>query len=182
MTVQILDDTPAVLSLGKLCEEHRYSYEWACGQRATSDQDWKIILCNTENVVLVVVPGWSPSSGASSTSTSLPQDSSSISPSPARLRREDTCHQATRDRLRDLPDWLEEFTDNLEDAEVPAPAHTYHDSDSERPSNVALRKHSIYSHFPKDQNCEICKRTKITRAPCRKRTGEAVPRAEKSMT
>ena len=32
---------------------------------------------------------------------------------------------------------------------------------------------------PKDRNCEICKRTKITRAPCRRRNGEAVPRAEK---
>ena len=30
---------------------------------------------------------------------------------------------------------------------------------------------------PKDRNCEICKRTKITRAPCRTRKGEAVPRA-----
>ena len=42
-----------------------------------------------------------------------------------------------------------------------------------------LGKHSVYIHFPKDRNCEICKRTKITRAPCRRRKGEAVPRAEK---
>ena len=33
VTVQILDDTPAVLSLGKLCEEHGYTYEWASGQK-----------------------------------------------------------------------------------------------------------------------------------------------------
>ena len=32
--------------------------------------------------------------------------------------------------------------------------------------------------FPKTENCEICKRTKITRAPCRRRKGEAVPRAD----
>ena len=31
--------------------------------------------------------------------------------------------------------------------------------------------------FLKDRNCEICKRTKITRAPCRRRNGGAVPRA-----
>ena len=30
----------------------------------------------------------------------------------------------------------------------------------------------------KDRNCEICQRTKITRAPCRRRNGAAVPRAE----
>ena len=40
-----------------------------------------------------------------------------------------------------------------------------------------LGNHSVYTHFPKDRNCEICKRTKITRAPCRRRNGEAVPRA-----
>ena len=43
---------------------------------------------------------------------------------------------------------------------------------------VDLGKHSVYTHFPKDRNCEICQRTKITRAPCRRRIGRAVPRAE----
>ena len=38
---------------------------------------------------------------------------------------------------------------------------------------------NVHTHFPKDRNCEICKRTKITRAPCRRRNGEAVPRAVK---
>ena len=41
--------------------------------------------------------------------------------------------------------------------------------------SVELGKHSVYTHFPKDQ---ICKRTKITRAPCRRRNGGAVLRAE----
>ena len=41
-----------------------------------------------------------------------------------------------------------------------------------------LGKHNVYTHFP--QRTEIArsaKRTKITRAPCRRRKGEAVPRA-----
>ena len=42
-----------------------------------------------------------------------------------------------------------------------------------------LGKHIVYTHFPKDRNCEICKRTKIARVPCRRRNGEAVPPAEK---
>ena len=41
-----------------------------------------------------------------------------------------------------------------------------------------LGKHNVKTHFPKDRKCEICRRTKITRAPCRRRNGEAVPRAE----
>ena len=32
--------------------------------------------------------------------------------------------------------------------------------------------------LPKDRNCEICQRTKITRAPCRRRIGGVVTRAE----
>ena len=39
-------------------------------------------------------------------------------------------------------------------------------------------RQSIFTHFPKDRNCDICQRTKITRAPCRRRIGGAVPRAE----
>ena len=39
-------------------------------------------------------------------------------------------------------------------------------------------KHSVYTHFPKDINCDICLKTKITRASCRRRTGTVVPRAE----
>ena len=31
-----------------------------------------------------------------------------------------------------------------------------------------LGKHSVYTHFPKERNCEICQRTKITRGPVQK--------------
>ena len=44
--------------------------------------------------------------------------------------------------------------------------------------NVDLGKHSVYTHFPKDRQCEICHKTNITRAPCSRRNGGAVPRAE----
>ena len=83
--------------------------------------------------------------------------------------------------MRDLPECLEEFTDNLEDAELHAPAHISQDSDSECHTKVVskLWKHNIYIHFPRDRNCEVCLRTKLTRVACRRRTGEAPPRAEK---
>ena len=44
--------------------------------------------------------------------------------------------------------------------------------------SVDLGTHSVCTQFPKDRNCEICQRTNITRAPCRRRIGGAVPRAE----
>ena len=32
------------------------------------------------------------------------------------------------------------------------------------PSKALTGKHCLFTHFPKDPNCEICKRTKVTRA------------------
>ena len=85
----------------------------------------------------------------------------------------------------DIPEWLQEFRENLVDDRVPERRDS-HASSSHEPSleptparSVDLGKRSVYTHFPKDRNCEICKRTKITRAPCRRRNGEAVPRADK---
>ena len=85
------------------------------------------------------------------------------------------------DPLADLPDWLEEFKENLVDIELPASAHSSHGSDPEYPTKVVSksRKHSIKTHFPKDRNCEVCLRTKTARAACRRRFGEALLRAEK---
>ena len=36
LTFKVLDNTPVVLSLGKLCDENGYSYEWINGQKTTS--------------------------------------------------------------------------------------------------------------------------------------------------
>ena len=33
LTVKVLENTPAVLSLGTLCDENGYSYEWINGQQ-----------------------------------------------------------------------------------------------------------------------------------------------------
>ena len=33
LTMKVLEDTPAVLSPGKLCDKHGFSYEWINGQK-----------------------------------------------------------------------------------------------------------------------------------------------------
>ena len=83
LTLKVLDNTPAVLSLGKLCDENGYSYEWINGQKPHHIKDGIRIICNTENFVPIVVPGLSSSSsGSSSTSkTPLKQESHSSSSS-----------------------------------------------------------------------------------------------------
>ena len=84
----------------------------------------------------------------------------------------------------EIQEWLQEFREHLKDDEISehwdSHASFFHEVSWEpifkRREN--LGRHSVYTHFPKDRNCEICKRTKITRAPCRRRKGEAVPRAD----
>ena len=70
LTMKLLENTPAVLSLGKLCNENGYSYEWINGQKPHLIKDGIRIICNTENFVPIVVPGLSTTSSSSSTSTS----------------------------------------------------------------------------------------------------------------
>ena len=88
VTVLLLEETPAVLSLGNLCEDHGYSFEWVSGQKPRLTKEGKTIKCKTENFVTLVVPGLSTDSGSVSSSTSPPQDSSSSSSSPV-LERSD---------------------------------------------------------------------------------------------
>ena len=65
---------------------------------------------------------------------------------------------------------------------MPAHSSEREISDSEGDASqveTQKRKHSIFSHFPKDRNCGTRLRTKITRVPCRRRDEGSIPRAEK---
>ena len=224
--MKVLENTPAVLSLGKLCDENGYSYEWINGQKPHLIKDGIRIICNTENFVPIVVPGLSSSSSGSSSSlrTPLKQEShsssssssspssptvgemsvrerpdalnSDISPVPvSELVDDRTGNQIPKSKEKttiergnlcddpEIPEWFQEFRENLVDDEIPLQGGSHASSSHEtslEPTTKRredLGKHSVHTHFPKDRNCEICKRTKITRAPCRKRNGEAAPRA-----
>ena len=89
-------------------------------------------------------------------------------------------HEQVRgDPKSEIPEWLQEFRENLVDEIVPEYRDS-HESSSHEPSleptkSVDLGKHSVYTHFPKDRHCQ---RTEITRAPCRRRIGRVEPRAE----
>ena len=65
LTMKVLENTPAVLSLGKLFDENGYSYEWINGQKPHLIKNGIRIQGNTENFVPIVVPGLSASSSSS---------------------------------------------------------------------------------------------------------------------
>ena len=237
LTMKVLENTPTVLSLGKLCDENGHSYEWINGQKPHLILNGIRIICNTENFVPIVVPGLSSSSSGSSSTSRTPMkqeshsssssSSSSSSPTVGEIQvreRDDVTNsdispvpvselvddrsgrpdetQANKipktnkketpiergDPLcsddSEIPEWLQEFRENLVDDEIPLQGGSHASSSHEaslEPTTKRredLGKHSVHTHFPKDRNCEICKRTKITSAPCRRRKGEAVPRAD----
>ena len=222
LKMKVLENTPAVLSLGKLCDENGYSYEWINSQKPHLIKNCIRIQCNTENFVPIVVHGLSASPSSSShSSTSMtpstqeidhPTSSSSSSTSPTMTSSTVSSDSVTRARkylsgtdshpapvssshvertergdplYAEIPKWLQEFRENLVDDRVPE-RRDLHASASHEPSleptptrSVDLGKLCVYTHFPKDRNCQICQRTKIIRAPCRRRIGGAVPRAEK---
>ena len=105
LTMKVLENTPAVLSLGMLRNENGYSYEWINGQKPHLIKDGIRIICNTENFVPIVVPGLSTSCSSSShPSTSMtpsrqeshhPTSSSSSSSSPTTTASSDS---ETRER------------------------------------------------------------------------------------
>ena len=170
----------------------------------------KLSFAKKDIFVFLVVPGFSTKSGNVSSSTSPPQDSSrreverasgnsrrsSSSPESERSdemapgNRCDPSETQNKNKKRDdrktshdpLAD--QEFTDNLENTELPARTHSSQDSDSECLTKVVSTSsnHGIFTHLRKDQKCEIGKRTEMTRVPCRKRNGEAALPAENSVT
>ena len=58
LTLKILEHTPAVLLLGKLCEDHGYAYEWTNDRRPCLIKNGVHIQCYSENYVSIEVPGF----------------------------------------------------------------------------------------------------------------------------
>ena len=207
LTMKVLENTPAVLSLGKLCDENGYFYEWINGQKphliksgirmqckglsanssSGSDSSTSKTLSRQESHCSTS----SSSSSSSPTASEIQTRESDISPVQVSNSVDDRSGQPDETTIErgnplysEIPKWLQEFRENLVDDEIPVQGDSHASSSHEATLEPTFKrredlcKHSVYTHFPKDQNCEICQRTKITRAPCRRRNGGAVPRAE----
>ena len=139
VTVQLLEETRAVLSPGKLWKDHGYSHEWVSGQGPRLTKNGKNTICKTDNFVPLVVPRLSVNSDSSLSSTTPRQESmgpeasqasgnraAGSSSSDSVLERSDELatgklgqeslrsdKKDENDPLADLPFWLQDFTDDL---------------------------------------------------------------------
>ena len=234
LTMKVLENTPAVLSLGKLCDENGYSYEWINGQKPhlikKRDLDTlqhgelrsycgsrlvKFVLWIFINFTDTFGTGESSSSSSSSSPSSptvseiqirergdrIESDISPVQVSTAvddrsgrpddtqankttKTNKKEPKMEQSESLCSEILKWLQEFRENLVKDEIPVHGDSHASSSHEVSFEPIFKrredlgKHSVKNHFPKDRNCEICKRTTITRAPCRRRNGRAVPRAE----
>ena len=128
--MQLLEETLAVLSFGKLCKEHGYTCEWPSSREPRLTRNGKHNFSRTENFVPLVVPGQSSSSTSVSFLTSLPQDAVA-----------GNCNEG-------VPDWLEDFTENLDMAEVVPPAEISHDTDLELFFKVCITQAQYLQSLP----------------------------------
>ena len=96
--MKVLENTPAVLSLGKSCDENGYSYEWINGQKPHLIKNGIRIICNTENFVPIVVPGLTSSSSTSSSSSRTPMKQESHSSSSSSLSSPKVGEMSVRER------------------------------------------------------------------------------------
>ena len=185
------EDTPAVLSQVKLCEDHGYSHEWASGQEPkiaeksnatrrtlyrSLSQYYQHVLPSRAQVLLLhrycrtclMILHRVQQHDVTVQAFQYWDDSCEILQKPKNTNKQRDIVLAPGNRLQDLPECFEEFTENIEDEGVltsrDTTANTSRDSDSVRLTKVVSRKHIIFTHCPKDQNCEECKRTMVTRA------------------
>ena len=62
----------------------------------------------------------------------------------------------------EIPEWLQEFRENLVDDEIPLQGGSHASSSHEASLEPIVKrredlgKHNVHTHFPKDRNCEIC--------------------------
>ena len=144
IVVQLLEDSQAVLSLGKKGEESRYFFIWK--KRETP---FLLDKLNAECTLMYRL-----SYPVSLTLRTL----------------ENRLHQLL-ERLKPSREGISEGASSSTD-DVPTPAKPPLMRTSARPSlNKPGGKHNLHTHFPKDPKCDVCKRTKITRAFCKKNCG-----------
>ena len=125
LTMKVLESTPAVLSLGKLCDENGYSYERINGQNPHLIKNGIRIPCNTENFVPILVPGLTTSSSSGSYhSTSMTPSrqerhcstsSSSSSSSPTTATSSDDETREREDRTESDPSPVPVSSFNVDD-------------------------------------------------------------------
>ena len=75
-----------------------------------------------------------------------------------KTNKKETTIERSNSLNSEIPEWLQEFSENLVDDEIPLQGGSHASSSHEASSEPTtkrredLGKHSVYTHFPKDRN------------------------------
>ena len=212
VTGQILEDTPAVLSFGKLCEDLGYSYEWASGQKThlfskkkaeqsnatrttmhrSWSQDYRLVLPVRLQAHLLHRERRTPK-----TSRQVQQqydvkvsavhhweNSYEILQKPRDKNQNKDIDPVQGSLLHDWPEWLEDFSENLEDEGVASiTGHTRQALLVNQSRNLQekwYRGSTVFStHFPKGPKLRSTQANQDYKVSLQEKHWlKAVPRAE----
>ena len=158
ITVQSLEDSPAVLSQRKIGKNKENSYEWKDKPLPTLTKDGTYSLQVGKCVPIVVL---------------------GVSVHTDRQQLRETESKMFQTGLQPVMEGLVEgesgSSGSGEAITKTLPPHI-----PARPSNKSGGRHNLFIHFQTDPSCEKCKRTRITRVPCRRSPAhreDRIPRA-----
>ena len=86
---------------------------------------------------------------------------------PKQNKKETTIERGNLCDDSEIPEWLQEFRENLVADEIPVRGDSHASSSHEASLEPIFKrredlgKHSVYTHFPQDRNYEICKGPKL---------------------
>ena len=168
MTVKVilLEDSPAVLSLGRLCRENNFEFRWPGGIPSPSNGPYlmrnnKVYNLFAQNDVPHITAARKSSKKATSpVEKENPKDKSEL--------------EKAQEEVQSLKKALETSKQNLDADKIVHEKLKRETQNRKAYQKAKIKKvscktseHNIFTHFPKDPNCRICQLSKVQKAHCK---------------
>ena len=203
--VMLLEETPAVLSLGTLCEDYQSTYHWTSGQKPHLIRNDKKNDCNTSNFCgswfvseffldctftyfsIIFITGFriwcqqihqNPVPERSGSTSEEPRETRSMNPQKPKTKiKMGSAKKYKRDISHELPATEPWGNPEQESQDTSKSSHVL-PMEPRAKVEPGSGTHSVFSHFPKDPNCDICLKAKKQGLLAEDVLVQVVPRAE----
>ena len=183
----LLEDSPAILSLGRLCRKDGFEFRWPQGEPGPSNEPHLIKDGHTYNLFSDNdVPHVTAAKEVKQPVESVKHNASPESDEVKKMKAE-------RDEMKKAIDefkiTMDKNKEALEKAKEECLKHKKAESNRIAYKSKKLKKnscktseHNIFTHFPKDPACRICQLSKVQKAHCKIKTehkGDDLPIPQK---
>ena len=178
---QLVEECPAVLSLGILCGKQGWSYEWKSGGQPTMSKGSKSITLTPHHDVPMIFTSQSdkeqePKSEESTRDNSWQERSCppDCGGRPSAEAENEVLSSPSSSQESSTTASTSSSSSSSEASQKPKKKVKKKACERKKQRFVKSKyakapsaRHNLYTHFPADPDCEICKMTKITKAPCK---------------